>query len=104
MTIQSSAGCCDCATGAFPCWGSSCPNLQPVEQIVCDVCGEETDVYAYDGAELCIDCIFDSLKPSQALFCECCGETDDIRWFHGKQFCKTCVEENLRKVGCYGEF
>ena len=38
------------------CLGSSCPNIN-VEHIVCDICGEETKLYHYDGQEICAECI-----------------------------------------------
>lgn len=104
MTVQNIVGCCDCATESFPCLGSLCPNLQPYEQIVCDDCGEETSVYEYDGAELCIDCILKRLPVSDAIYCAHCGDADTVRWFHGRQLCAACIEDELQEVGCYGEF
>ena len=38
------------------CLGSSCPNRN-VTRFYCDHCGEEEELYYYDGEELCIDCI-----------------------------------------------
>lgn len=38
------------------CMGSSCPNRN-VKHFYCDDCGDETDLYEFDGEELCIDCI-----------------------------------------------
>ena len=52
--------CCDCAVPAYPCLGSLCPKRNVVH-IYCDDCGEETELYDYDGAELCKDCIFERL-------------------------------------------
>lgn len=101
MTVQNIVGCCDCATGAYPCSGSLCPNLQPYEQIVCDDCGEETDLYEYDGAELCLSCILNSLPLADSVYCERCGDADRIRWFHGKRLCGACIEEKLQENGCY---
>lgn len=48
--------CCDCASPAYPCRGSSCPSRR-VEVHYCDKCGEELDeVYEADGEELCAEC------------------------------------------------
>lgn len=56
--------CCDCATGAYPCLGNSCPNIN-VPHYYCDECGVECNeiehLYCYDGEELCLDCIKDKL-------------------------------------------
>lgn len=38
------------------CLGSSCPNRN-VLRFYCDECGDETQLYDFDGEELCIDCI-----------------------------------------------
>ena len=38
------------------CLGSSCPNRN-VKRFYCDECKEETQIYEFDGEELCIDCI-----------------------------------------------
>ena len=48
--------CCGCATPAYPCLGSSCPNRN-VLHLYCDKCEEEKTLFHYDGKELCIDCI-----------------------------------------------
>jgi hypothetical protein len=48
--------CCGCASPAYPCLGSSCPNRR-VEVHYCDNCGEELDeVCEADGKELCAEC------------------------------------------------
>jgi hypothetical protein len=48
--------CCGCASPAYPCLGSSCPNRR-VEVHYCDNCGEELDeVHDADGKELCAAC------------------------------------------------
>ena len=44
------------------CLGSSCP-MKNVLHYYCDECGDETDLYDFDGEELCIDCIKERLKP-----------------------------------------
>ena len=48
--------CCDCATGAYPCMGSSCPKRR-VEVHYCDRCGAELEhIYDIDGEEMCEEC------------------------------------------------
>jgi len=54
--------CCDCAVPAYPCLGSSCPNRH-VPHYYCDECKDETNLYEFDGKELCIDCIEKKLEP-----------------------------------------
>ena len=49
--------CRDCATGAYPCLGSSC--TQGVTHYYCDACGEERTLYRYRDKELCADCLVD---------------------------------------------
>lgn len=99
MTIEHTVGCCSC--GVKPCLGDLCPNLQPYEQIVCDNCKEETDVYEYDGAELCMDCIWKDLPKSKEEFCSQCGEYENIKLLFGKSLCKVCAEEKLQESGCH---
>lgn len=41
--------------------GASCPLLK-VEVHYCDSCNEETQLYHYEGLELCIDCIEERLE------------------------------------------
>lgn len=43
------------------CLGDSCSNRN-VPHLVCDKCEEETQLYHYDGQELCIDCIEEKLE------------------------------------------
>ena len=52
--------CCGCETGAYPCLGASC--TQGTTHFYCDECGEEKELYEYDGQELCADCILSTLK------------------------------------------
>lgn len=52
--------CCGCAVPAYPCLGSSCPKRNVIH-LYCDDCGEETQLYDYDGDELCKDCILERL-------------------------------------------
>lgn len=53
--------CCDCATGAFPCVGNLCP-MRNAPHHYCDDCGEEAELYYFDGEELCKDCVIDRLE------------------------------------------
>lgn len=50
--------CCDCG---LPCLGSACPNSH-VEHFICDGCGEEEQLYYFEGEELCIECIKERLE------------------------------------------
>lgn len=34
-----------------------CPNRDDAYEYVCDDCGDETQLYHYDGKELCLSCI-----------------------------------------------
>lgn len=52
--------CCDCATGTYPCLGNSCPFGSI--HFYCDECGEEDELYEYNGRELCADCILSKLN------------------------------------------
>lgn len=45
--------CVDCG---LPCLGKSCPNRN-VSRFYCDECGDEAQLYDFDGEELCISCI-----------------------------------------------
>ena len=45
--------CCDCG---LPCIYDSCKYYKVI-RYVCDNCEDETDIYEFDGQELCIDCI-----------------------------------------------
>ncbi len=46
----------ECLGCDLPCMGSSCP-YRNVTRFYCDKCGDEAQLYHYDGKELCIDCI-----------------------------------------------
>lgn len=46
----------DCVSCGQSCIGSACPHCR-VAHFYCDECEEETDIYHFDGEELCIDCI-----------------------------------------------
>lgn len=50
--------CVDCG---LPCLGAYCPNRN-IERHYCDECEEETDLYEYEGQELCINCIIGQLE------------------------------------------
>ena len=54
--IQYEDECCDCATPGYPCLGASCPNRN-VPHYYCDDCGDEADIYEFEGDQLCINCI-----------------------------------------------
>ena len=53
--------CVGCRGIGLPCMGNSCPNMN-VTRFYCDRCGEEEQLYNYDGEELCINCIEDLLE------------------------------------------
>ena len=49
----------DCVDCGLPCI-ASCPYKNAVHYY-CDHCGEEEELYEYEGEELCIECIAESL-------------------------------------------
>ncbi len=51
----------ECVGCDRPCMGNHCPNRNVVRHF-CDQCNEETDLYYYEGEELCIDCIVSRLE------------------------------------------
>lgn len=53
--------CCDCATPSYPCVGELCP-YRKVPHWYCDECGDECQLYDFEGEELCIECIKDRLE------------------------------------------
>lgn len=53
--------CVGCTDVGLPCMGSGCPNWQ-VTHFYCDECGDENNLYHFDGKELCLDCIEKSLE------------------------------------------
>jgi hypothetical protein len=54
--------CIGCTDIGLPCIGSSCPN-RSVTRFFCDKCDEEiTEVFLYDGQELCEDCLKEACK------------------------------------------
>lgn len=48
--------CVGCSALGLPCYGITCPNRN-VPHLYCDECGEEAELYEFDGEELCLDCI-----------------------------------------------
>lgn len=48
--------CVGCKEMGLPCLGMNCPN-RDVTRFYCDSCGEEAQLYHYEGKELCIECI-----------------------------------------------
>jgi hypothetical protein len=48
--------CCGCAASGYPCLGQSC-GLRNAVHYYCDECGDETQLYEFEGSELCIGCI-----------------------------------------------
>lgn len=47
------------------CMGESCPNRN-VTRFYCDNCGDEAELYHFEGEELCIDCIKERLEKVEA--------------------------------------
>jgi len=55
--------CCNCSSASYPC-ESGCYLLN-VKHYFCDDCGNEIgmgELFAFDGDELCIECIKDRLE------------------------------------------
>ena len=50
----------ECVGCGLPCF-DSCP-YKNVTRHYCDECGEEEELYYFDGKELCIECIKKHLK------------------------------------------
>lgn len=54
--------CVEC--GVVPCLGAQCPNRNVI-RYYCDNCDEEfyaTQLYKYEGRELCIDCLSEQFE------------------------------------------
>lgn len=51
----------DCVDCELPCIYRACPYYE-VTRYYCDNCGEEYDLYYYDGEQLCVDCILERLE------------------------------------------
>lgn len=58
MARRTENECVDCG---LPCMGNDCTNRN-VTRYYCDKCGEEEQLYFYDGLELCIECIKSELE------------------------------------------
>lgn len=54
--------CVGCTSIGLHCIGSSCRNRN-VPHFYCDECGEEKELYEFDGEQLCISCIQRRLEP-----------------------------------------
>ncbi len=57
--------CVGCRSLGLPCHGDSCRNRN-VPHFYCDECGEENELYEFDGKELCISCIENKLQKVSA--------------------------------------
>ena len=53
--------CVGCSTIFGNCMGGACP-YNNVPHSYCDCCGNEAELYYFDGEELCIDCIIERLE------------------------------------------
>lgn len=86
-------GCVDCG---LPCMGKSCPYWE-VEERFCDKCGEETSqLYEYNGKELCEDCLLDAAKPAINTCEECrTPEQAELVEYEGKHICVDCLAQKL---------
>ncbi len=57
--------CVGCSSMGLPCYGTSCINRN-VPHFYCDECGDENELYEFDGQELCINCIENRLQKVSA--------------------------------------
>lgn len=53
--------CCDCAVPGYPCLGNSC-ELRHFPHYYCDSCGDETELYDFEGKELCANCVLSKFE------------------------------------------
>lgn len=53
--------CVGCSSLGLPCLGTSCINRN-VPHWYCDECGDEDELYEFEGQELCINCIAGKLE------------------------------------------
>lgn len=53
--------CVGCTSMGMRCLGSMCPNRN-VPHLYCDECGEEDELYEYEGEQLCLHCIEERLE------------------------------------------
>jgi hypothetical protein len=51
----------ECVSCGFPCMGEACPYFR-VTRFYCDKCGEETELYEYEGQELCAECVLKNFE------------------------------------------
>lgn len=51
----------DCVECDLPCLGDDCP-LRNSKHYYCDDCGDEAEIYDYNGEELCVDCLLKRFK------------------------------------------
>lgn len=51
----------DCVDCGLPCLGNACP-YRNVLHFYCDECGDEAELYHFNGKELCLNCIEESLE------------------------------------------
>lgn len=51
----------DCVGCDLPCRGSSC-SLRNIPRCYCDNCKKQTEIYDYDGQELCEECLKEEFK------------------------------------------
>lgn len=51
----------DCVDCGLPCMGNAC-RLARIPHFYCDRCGEEEQLYEYDGNQLCLCCIEEKLE------------------------------------------
>ena len=51
-------GCVDCG---LPCIYEACPHYKVI-RYYCDKCGDDNDLYYWDGYQLCADCVLDQLE------------------------------------------
>lgn len=56
--IRVESGCVDCG---LPCLRSACPHHKVIIY-ECDVCGEESKLYWFEGNQLCVGCIEERLE------------------------------------------
>ena len=59
--------CCDCATENYPCRGSSCPNRN-YKEYYCEECGEEAELYEFEGKELCEVCVLKKIPKVEGSY------------------------------------
>lgn len=51
----------DCVECDLPCLGDACL-LRNSKHYYCDDCGDEAEIYDYNGEELCVDCLLKRFK------------------------------------------